>query len=156
MWFPTCERKEFNVYGRWQKDLMSSWPYKTFPSCNDLEIKVFLGTRILAKHKGNPTKRCATHPLLGSQHMSLRSPSMLQSNCVYAGRADPGGQTTMCNSPWKFCAQLYSRKYYGILFATEGSSTEPAPKSFLLSTQAAAASLTFSRSAQLPKSCSER
>lgn len=81
---------------------------------------------------------------------------MLQSYCVHAGQADPGGQTTMCNSPWKFCAQLYSWKYYGILSPIEGSITEPAPKSFLLSTQAAAASLTFSRSAQLPKSCSER
>lgn len=65
MWFPPYDRKEFNIHGRWQKDLMSSWPYETLLSCDDLEIKAFLGTRILAKHKGNPTKRRATHSLWG-------------------------------------------------------------------------------------------
>lgn len=81
---------------------------------------------------------------------------MLQSFCVYAGWADPGCQAPLRNSTLMFCAQLYSRRYYRVNFPTEGGITEPAVRYTFQHTQAAVASLTFSRSAQLPKSCSER
>lgn len=56
---------------------------------------------------------------------------MLKSCCVYAGWADPGCQTPSQNSTLKFCAHICNRKYYGIIFPTEESITEPAVRYIL-------------------------
>lgn len=79
---PTCDREELITQRGWQKDLNPCYLHKTWLFYEYLETKAFLGTRIHTKDKGQPVKRVCNAIALGSSHMALGSPNMLQ---VYVG-----------------------------------------------------------------------